>query len=100
MWQYLTHLAAQQTTAPELATFLVLVTVACIVVAAVIYASIMTIAWAVDLRHQCGWSDAVFPSFSRFRRYAWEYVLAGLTAVVLTATLAEKDALVDEVLAV
>ena len=97
MWQYLQHLSAQQTTAPELATFLVLVTIACIAVAALIYVAIMTVAWAVALRRY-RWREAVFPTLPRLRVFTGEYILAALTSVVLAVTLVEKDTLVDAVL--
>ena len=46
MWAWIRHLAAQQTTAPELAMFLLLVTIAGILTAGLIYGMIMTLAWA------------------------------------------------------
>jgi len=99
MWRYLLHLSAQQTTAPELAAFLVVVTLACIVMAALLYIAIMTGAWAIALRPSIHWHDAVFPSLPRLGQFKWEYALAALTSLALTATLVEKDQLVDSVLA-
>jgi hypothetical protein len=98
MWDRIQHLAAQQTTPPELATFLFLVTVACILAAALIYGGIMTAAWLISLRTQLRWREVVFPDLPRLKRLTWEYALAGLTSLVLALTLAEKDALVDRVL--
>ena len=98
MWAWMRHLAAQQTTAPELATFLLVITVVCVVTSAIIYAAIMTIAWAVMLRPKHTWWRVIFPNAERLRDHAGEYVLAGLTSVILTMTLAAKDDLVDRVL--
>lgn len=92
------HFAVQQTTPSELATFLVLVTVGCVLLAGLIYMGIMTIAWAVSLRGRHGWRQVVFPNWPRLKRLKWEYALAVFTSVVLTLTLAEKDHVVDAVL--
>jgi hypothetical protein len=98
MWTWIRHLAVQQTTAPELATFLVVVTVLCVVVACTIYGAIITAAWALKLRPKHSWLSVVFPSTQRLKEHASEYLFAGLTSLVLTLTLAEKDRLVDTVL--
>ena len=97
MWTWMRHLAAQQTTAPELATFLVLVTVVCVATSLLTYAIIMTIAWAVALREK-SWVSVLFPSTETLREHAGEYALAGITSLILGMTLAEKDRLVDSVL--
>ncbi len=98
MWNWMRHLAAQQTTAPELATFLVLVTVVCVAASLFTYATIMTFAWAVSLRGRKTWREILFPSAQTLREHAGEYALAIVTSVILGLTLAEKDQLVDRVL--
>jgi hypothetical protein len=97
MWTWMRHLAAQQTTAPELATFLVLVTAVCVATSLLTYAIIMTIAWRVTLKEK-SWLEVVFPSTQTLREHAGEYALAGITSLILGLTLAEKDRLVDSVL--
>jgi hypothetical protein len=99
MWAWIRHLAAQQTTAPELAMFLLLVTIAGILTAGLIYGMIMTLAWASVLKSGHSWRDVMFPNAKRLKEHAAEYALAGFTSLILTLTLAEKDALVDRVLA-
>src|SRR5436190_8723006 len=100
MWTWMRHLAAQQTTAPELATFLVLVTVVCVASSLLTYATIMTIAWAVALRGKSKktWLGIMFPNAHTFWEHIGEYALAVITSVILGLTLAEKDRLVDAVL--
>ena len=101
MWTTLKHLAAQQTTPLEVAVFLVLVTVVCVLAATVIYMAIMTGAWLIALRRQSKlrWRQVVFPDFQLLKRFKAEYILAGLTSIILTLTLFEKDNVVDRVLA-
>ena len=98
MWTTLKHLAAQQTTPLEVAVFLVLVTVACVLASAAIYVAIMTGAWLIARRRgerPRGWREVVFPD----KRFTVEQALAVLTSIILTLTLVEKDNVVDDVLA-
>jgi hypothetical protein len=94
------HWTAQQTTPLEVAVLLVIVSVVCILTAAFIYIAIMTVAWLAVLRSQgLKWRKVVFPDLGLLQRFRVEYGLALLTSAILTITLAEKDRVVDSVLA-
>lgn len=94
----LRRLLAEQTTATELASFVLVVTVLCVLAAVLAYVVIMTLVWLARLRRQHTWRQVVLPDLIRFRRFTWEYLLALATSAVLALTLADKHEIVDAVL--
>lgn len=98
MFESLRRLFDEQTSAPELASFIVVVTVLCVLAAVVGYLLIMTLVWLVGLRPRHSWRQVVVPDLVRFRRFTWEYLLALATSTVLALTLADKHEIVEAVL--
>ena len=67
MFQHLQQFFVEQTTAPELASFIVVVTVLFVLAAGVAYVLIMTVAWRVYLKKRFTWREVAAPDLVRVR---------------------------------
>jgi hypothetical protein len=98
MWQVLRRMAENPSGSDELAAFLAAVTALFVLFALTAYVVLMTLIWRAGHRGK-KWREFVFPGLTHLRQHAWEYGLAALTSITLTATLFHKAAVVDAVLA-
>ena len=88
----------EQTSPLEMIVFMFLVVVACLFVAAVFYAVLMSVVWALSLRHSgVGFRQLFLPSADQLRDYAPEYVLTSGTSILLAYTTVARHALVQRV---
>lgn len=95
-WVNLHQLYSEQTTPFEIIAFVLVTTATCMILAAVLYAVVMTVFWAVRLRRDnVKFLDSFLPTPQQFRDYAGEYFLALATTIVLTFTLTVKHDTVE-----
>ncbi len=98
MFESLQHLLAEQTSPLELIYFIIAVCALAIVVAALIYAALMSILWALRLRREIRYHRVFLPTRAHLKAFLPEYLIAFMTSAVLTVTIAQKHDIVNAVL--
>lgn len=96
---WLKALYAEQTTPDEVVIFLLLGTFITLVIAFFFYVLVLLVLSSVRMKGPHSLRELLFPSGARIRKYAAEYVMGILTAVLLSLTVMAKHDVVETVLA-
>lgn len=99
MFDYLNALLREQTSADEVLTFVFLVTLVSLLVAFAAYVVALAIIWKLWLRKETPLLPLIAPGRTQLRKYAPEYVLAIVTSLLLTYTVAARHNTVELILA-
>lgn len=96
--EQLRQILVEQTSPLEVIVFMFLVVAACLLVAAVFYAALMSLVWAFRLRYSgIGFRQVFLPEREQLRDYAPEYVLTWSTSMLLAYTTLARHALVQHI---
>ncbi|MCZ6827312.1 MAG: hypothetical protein O7D88_07415 [Gammaproteobacteria bacterium] len=96
---WLVRLYTEQTTPDEAVIFLLLGTFVTLLIAFVIYALVLLVLSRWRMKKPYSLRELLFPSAARTRKYAAEYTMGALTALLLTLTVSVKHEAVESVLA-